>query len=63
MPLDPEPKTEPGFIITVSFTLEQRSAIEEIKDARTAAKGVRPTVRDLVMEAVQAFIDKELKKK
>ena len=63
MSLDEEPKTEPGFIITVSLTTEQRTAIEDIKDARTAALGKRPTVRDLVTEAIQLFINRELKKK
>jgi len=60
MSLDDEPKTEPGFILTVSLTLEQRSNIDRIKNARVAAGKPKPSVRDLLDEAIQRFIETEL---
>jgi len=56
----PEPVTEPGFIFTVSLTLEQRAALDEIKALRQKKTGVRPSVRDLMNDAVKQFIAHEL---
>jgi hypothetical protein len=63
MPLDDEPKTEPGYMITVSLTFEQRSNIDKIKEARVAAGKPKPSVRDLVNEALETFIRLELNRR
>ena len=49
-----------SFITTIAMPLPMRASLDVIRAQRAAVTGLRPPIRALVLEALTAFIEREL---
>lgn len=51
--------SNPQFVTTVAMSLEVRAGLDGVKATRAQRHGKRPTTRDLIIEALEQFLERE----